>query len=260
MLKNKINSIFNIDCIEGLKDLPDNSVNLIVADPPYNLNKNFGKWDESKKKDVWLPWSKEWLNESKRVLKEDGSIFVYGIHHHLCWLQCHMIDIGLEYRRQIIWYYENGFSGYKNTLQAHYEPLLWFSKSNEYTYHVIREPYKSEERLKNKITKNGKVWTPHPDGRMAGDVWSFPTLAGKRFQNEKVDHPTQKPLSISERIVKHFSNEGDLIVIPFAGSGSECVAAKKLNRNFIGFELNPDYIEIANKRLQDVKQYEAAII
>jgi site-specific DNA-methyltransferase (adenine-specific)/adenine-specific DNA-methyltransferase len=246
-----MNTILNTDCIEGMKKLKDNSVDLIIADPPYNLNKNFREWDERKNKDIWLPWSKEWIDEANRVLKDGGSIFIYGIHHHLCWIQCYLYEIGLTYRRQIIWYYENGFSGYKNTLAAHYEPLLWFSKGSEYTYNVIREPYKSKERLKHKITKNGKTWTPHPDGRMAGDVWSFPTLAGRRFKDEKVEHPTQKPLSISERIVKHFSNKGDLILIPFAGSGSECVAAKKLERNFIGFELNQTYIDIANTRLKD---------
>ena len=86
------------------------------------------------------------------------------------------------------------------------KPLLWFSKTKDYIYHEIREPYKSQERLKHKITKNGKVWTPHPEGRMAGDVWMFPVLAGRRFRDEKVDHPTQKPLSISRRLIKHFSN------------------------------------------------------
>jgi len=259
MPNKKINTIFNQDCIEGIKNLNPDSIDLIVADPPYNLNKNFGKWDESKNKDIWLPWSKEWLNECKRVLKPGGSIFVYGIHHYLCWLQCHMYEIGLKYRRQVIWYYENGFSGYKNTLQAHYEPLLWFSKGDTYTYNEIREPYKSKERLKHKVIKNGKVWTPHADGRLAGDVWQFPTLAGRRFKDEKVDHPTQKPLSISERIIKHFSNEDELVLVPFAGSGSECVAAKKLNRNFIGFELNEIYIEIANQRLDKVTQIETTI-
>ena len=256
----KSNLIINQDCIEGMKEIESNSIDAIIADPPYNLNKNFGKWDERKNKEIWLPWSKQWLDEANRVLKDGGNIFVYGIHHHLCWLQCYMYEIGLTYRRQIIWHYENGFSGYKNTLAAHYEPLLWFSKGDGYTYNEIREPYKSTERLKHKVTKNGKVWTPHPDGRLAGDVWSFPTLAGRRFKDEKVDHPTQKPLSISERIVRHFSNEGDTILIPFAGSGSECVAAKKLGRNFIGFELNSDYIEIANDRLKSTaQQIEAAI-
>lgn len=256
----KSNLIINQDCIEGMKEIESNSIDAIIADPPYNLNKNFGKWDERKNKEIWLPWSKQWLDEANRVLKDGGNIFVYGIHHHLCWLQCYMYEIGLTYRRQIIWHYENGFSGYKNTLAAHYEPLLWFSKGDGYTYNEIREPYKSTERLKHKVTKNGKVWTPHPDGRLAGDVWSFPTLAGRRFKDEKVDHPTQKPLSISERIVRHFSNEGDTILIPFAGSGSECVAAKKLGRNFIGFELNSDYIKIANDRLKSTaQQIEAAI-
>ena len=143
-----------------------------------------------------------------------------------CWIQCHLYEIGLTYRRQIIWHYENGFSGYTKTLAAHYEPLLWFSNGEGYTYHPIREPYRSTEQLKHKITKNGKQWTPNPpEGRMAGDVWRFPTLAGRRFRDEKVDHPTQKPLSISQRIVAHFSNPGDLVLVPFAGSGSECLAA-----------------------------------
>jgi DNA modification methylase len=157
----------------------------------------------------------------------------------------------MYYRRQIIWHYENGFSGYK-TLNAFYEPLLWFSKSDDYTFHEIREPYKSTERLKNKITKNGKVWSPHPEGRLAGDVWSFPTLAGKRFENEKVDHPTQKPLILCDRLIKHFSNPNDIVFIPFAGSGSECVSAKNNKRIYIGAEINPKYIEIANIRLADI--------
>lgn len=243
-----IDVILQGDCIEQMKQLPDSCVDLIVADPPYNLNKDFGPWKEKEKKDGWLSWSKQWLDECKRVLKPEGNLFVYGIHHHLCWLQCYLYEIGLDYRRQIIWFYENGFAGY-TTLAAHYEPLLWFSKGSRYTFHPIREPYKSSERLKHKIIKNGKIWTPHPDGRIAGDVWSFPVLAGRRFAEEKVGHPTQKPLSISRRIVKHFSNESDVVLVPFAGSGSECVAAKHLGRHYLGYELNPDYIRIAKERL-----------
>ena len=251
--KKYLDKITQGDCITEIKKISDDSIDLIIADPPYNLNKDFGEWKESKKKLEWLGWSKEWLNECKRVLKPGGSIFVYGIHHHLCWLQCHMYELGLDYRRQIIWHYENGFSGYTKTLSAHYEPLLWFSKGKSFTYHPIREPYKSTDRLKHKITKNGKVWEPNPEGRMAGDVWSFPVLAGRRFKDEKVKHPTQKPLSISNRIVQHFSSPKEIILIPFGGSGSECVSAKLNGRHFIGFELNPNYIEIANKRLNDVK-------
>jgi site-specific DNA-methyltransferase (adenine-specific) len=247
-----INKIFLKDCIEGLRELPNDCANLIIVDPPYNLNKDFGPWKEKNKKEEWFPWCKAWLYEVNRVLIKGGNVFVYGIHHHLCWLQCYMYELDLTYRRQIIWYYENGFAGYtKQTLAAHYEPILWFSKGKKFTYNPIREPYKSTERLKHKITKNGKEWKPNPEGRLAGDVWRFPTLAGRRFKNEKVNHPTQKPLNLSIRIVKHFSNEGDLVLIPFVGSGTECVAALMEGRKFLGFEINSDYITIANKRISD---------
>jgi site-specific DNA-methyltransferase (adenine-specific) len=155
----------------------------------------------------------------------------------------------LQYRRQIIWYYENGWSKYRNGPACHYEPILWFAHRSDSTFHVIREPYKSEERLRHTITKNGKVWTPHPDGRQAGDVWRFPTLAGRRFADERTDHPTQKPLSLSRRLVEHFSNPGDMVVVPFVGSGSECVAAIQCDRRFIGSELNADYVSIARERI-----------
>jgi site-specific DNA-methyltransferase (adenine-specific) len=237
------------DCISEMRKLPSEIANLIIADPPYNLDKDFGPWKERERKAVWLEWSKEWLNECKRVLAPGGSIFVYGIHHHLCWIQCYLYELGLTYRRQIIWHYENGFAGYTKSLSAHYEPLLWFSKGDRYTYHPIREPYKSVERLKYKITKNGKVWQPNPEGRLAGDVWRFPTLAGRRFANEKVDHPTQKPLLLTQRIVKHFSNPRDLVLVPFAGSGTECLAAAMEGRRFLGMDLNSAYVELGNRRI-----------
>lgn len=248
------------DCVDGLRELPSESANLIVADPPYNLEKDFGVWNEKERKRDWLPWCRVWVGECKRVLKSGGSIFIYGIHRHLCWIQCHLYEIGLNYRRQIIWHYENGFSGYTKTLAAHYEPLLWFSKGESFTYHPIREPYKSVDRLKHRITKNGRVWKPHPEGRMAGDVWHFPVLAGRRFRDEKVAHPTQKPMSISTRIVNHFSNAGDLVVVPFAGSGSECLAAKLGGREFIGFELNPEYVKLANRRLSAEHYQQLALV
>ncbi len=255
------NQIILSDCIDGMRNLPEGFCNLIVADPPYNLNKDFGPWKETERKSEWKDWTRRWLAEALRVLSDEGNIFVYGIHHHQCWVQCIMYELGFSYRRQIIWHYENGFAGYgKRSLNACYEPLLWFSKTDRYIYHTIREPYMSQERLKHRITmKNGKAWKPHPDGRMAGDVWYFPTLAGRRFAGEKVNHPTQKPLSISSRIVSHFSNPGDLVFVPFAGSGSECVAALMAGRKFVGYELNPDYIEVAEKRIK-VAQAEPLLI
>lgn len=245
-----INRVHVGDCLAFMRQLPDSCASLVIADPPYTLDKDFGVDRDWTDLSDWLPWCKEWLRESARLLKPEGSIFVYGIHHSLCYLQVAMYELGMQYRRQVIWNYENGFAGYTRSLAAHYEPILWFSKSDKYTYHPIREPYKSTERLKHKIIKNGKVWTPNPEGRMAGDVWRFPVLAGRRFRDEKVDHPTQKPMSLSRRIVKHFSNEGDTVLVPFGGSGSECLAALMEGRKFLATELNKKYVAIAQERIE----------
>ena len=252
-LESMLDTIETVDCIAGMRDLPAGSVDLVIADPPYNLDKDFGVWKESEHRSEWLSWTASWLAECDRAMAVGANIFVYGIHRHLCWVQCMMYDMGLTYQRQIIWNYENGFAGYK-TLAAHYEPILWFSKGPLKTYHTIREPYKSADRLKYPVTKNGKVWSPHPDGRLAGDVWKFAVLAGRRFRDERVDHPTQKPLSISTRIVRHFSNEGDVVLVPFVGSGSECVASYQSNRRFVGFEINPAYVQLANQRLSNAQK------
>ena len=244
-------SIYCGDALEFLRTLPDACADLIIADPPYSLDKDreFGEGAFFKSREEWFAWCKRWLNESKRILKPTGNIFVYSIHHNACFLQCHMYELGLEYRRQVIWHYENGFSKHSNAPACHYEPILWFAKRPDSTFQIIREPYKSEERLRHVITKNGKVWKPHPDGRQAGDVWRFPTLAGRRFAKERTAHPTQKPLALSKRLVEHFSNEGDLVVVPFVGSGSECVAAIETGRRFVGAEINPAYVAIARSRI-----------
>ena len=246
------NKVHKGDALKLFKKIDSDSVDLIIADPPYGIEMDFGakeKWG-LKKHDKWYKWMESWLTEANRVLKPGGSLFVYGIHNNIGYIQCYLYELGLTYGRQFIWHYKNNWSGYTKVPVANYEPLLWFYKGKNYTYHPIREPYESKERLKYKIIKNGKVWKPNPDGKLAGDVWTIPVLAGRRFRNERVEHPTQKPLAICDRIIKHFSNKGDLVLAPFAGSGSECVSAKKHSRDFIGIELNPDYIKIANQRLK----------
>lgn len=249
MTKKAKNCILHGDVTELLRTIPSGSVDLVIADPPYGIDKNFGKPDSWKGIAEWKEWCWTWLSECKRTLKDDGSILLYGISHYICFNQVQLYDLGMQYRRQIIWHYENGFCGNRN-LRATYEPLLWFSKSDKYHFKEIREPYKSAERLKYDVNKNGKVWKPNPEGRLAGDVWNIPTLAGRRFKSEKVGHPTQKPLAISERLVENFCPANGAILIPFAGSGSECVAAYRAGREFIGIELNELYCEIAKGRLR----------
>ena len=247
------NEVHEGDVLDCLAQLPDSCTQLIIADPPYNIGPTFGASKEWHHDDQWLTWCQQWLRECKRILRPDGNLLVYGIHHYLCYLHVHLYELGMKYRRQIIWNYQNGFSTYKRSLAAHYEPILWFSQSNDYYFTEIREPYKSTDRLRYPIKKNGKVWIPHPDGRIAGDVWRFPTLAGRAFKDEKVDHPTQKPLSLTTRLVRHFSEPGALVVVPFVGSGTECVSAVSNGRYFWGCEINPEYVHIARTRLASLE-------
>lgn len=242
--------IFSKDVTEFLSELPNDSADLIIADPPYGIEKSFGVEESWSNVEEWALWCEEWLLHCDRIMKPGGSIILYGIHNYICYNQISLYKLGLKYRRQFIWHYENGFCGNRKLPRATYEPLLWFTKGDSYYFEEIREPYKSEDRLKYKVTKRGKVWEPHPDGRMAGDVWNIPTLAGRRFRDEKVDHPSQKPLVLSERLVKHFSPSNGTIIVPFCGSGSECVAAYRLGRRFLATEINSYFKMIAEKRLQ----------
>jgi DNA modification methylase len=244
-----MNEIADDDVLQFLRHLSNESADLIIADPPYGIDKSFGVSEAWSNIEEWAVWCEQWLEEAARVLKPTGSILVYGIHHYLCYNQVSLYKLGMKYRRQFIWHYENGFCGNRRLPRATYEPLLWFSKSDDFFFEEMREPYKSEDRLKYKVVKRGKVWAPNPNGRIAGDVWNIPTLAGRRFQDEKVDHPTQKPLAISERLVRHFCPPSGHIVIPFAGSGSECVAASRNSRTFQATEINSYFRAIAEKRL-----------
>jgi DNA modification methylase len=252
-----IDAIHHGDVMDILARIPDGSVDLIIADPPYNVGPNFKSAKNWRHDPQWIAWCGDWLAECKRVLRDEGSIFVYGIHHYACFVQVRLYELGMVYRRQFIWTYENNFSGYVKLPAALYEPILWFSKGEPYTYKPIREPYKSTERLKHKITKKGKIWKPHPEGRLAGDVWRFPVLAGRRFSGERVNHPTQKPLNLTDRIIRHFSDEGALILAPFAGSGTECVSALANSRHFIGIEIVAEYVELARERLKSAKMQRA---
>ena len=172
-ISNMKNTIIHGDALELLKGLPDQSSELIIADPPYNIGKDFGINQNFGDVVVWREWCQQWLVECHRILTDQGALFVYGIHEYICYLQVDLMEMGMKYGRLFIWNYENGFSRYTKKPAAHYEPLLWMTKSNDFVYKPIREPYKSKERLKHKIIKNGKVWEPHPEGRLAGDVWKI---------------------------------------------------------------------------------------
>lgn len=246
---------------------------LILTDPPYNLNKDFGNTSDSLPMTEFLEVSRTRIQSCSDLLASDGSILWFGIHHYIGFLQAIMYETGLHYRRMNIWRYNNGFSRSKRLPRGEYEPFLWFSKSDKrWTYNTddVRIPYKSEERLKNPVwyrnSRGERVkWTPDPRGAMRGDIWEFPTLAGKRFADERTEHPTQKPEALFVELLKAYCPKDPdgryvgTVLDPFLGSGTTAVACEILNSegheiSWVGIELEERWVQIAHERIDRIIQ------
>lgn len=270
----KFNTAYQGNSDEVMQQMIDEGMkfDLILTDPPYNLNKDFGNDSDSLSMEDFIKISRERIDKCHQLLEKNGSILWFGIHKYIGYLQVIMYEEGLFYRGMNIWNYENGFSRSKKVPATQYEPFLWFSNSDKkWTYNAddVRVPYKSEERLKNPVyykDKNGnkKEWRPNPNGALRGDIWQYPTLAGKSFENERTDHPTQKPERLITELIKAYcpkNKEGKYdgtIFDPFHGSGTLGVCCEKLNKDghnirWIGIELEQQWVDVTNKRLQKVE-------
>lgn len=239
-----INKIYNLDCVEYMRTLPDNSVDLIIADPPYN--KKVAYWDnleESK----YIELLDNLAKESKRILKTDGSIFIYN-QQPMASIMFNIFYKELNYVDEIVWYYKNGGGNPKNKCKNAHQLLYWFSKNNQYKSNIddIRQPYSgTRAKYKGNIDKNpAKAWTPNDKGALPTNVWEI-SIVRQRESTPLAKISVQKPLEICERIIKLASNENDLIYIPFAGSGSEIESCIRNNRNYIATELD-------NSNIQDI--------
>ncbi len=255
-----LNNIYEGDCIELLKKLPDNSVDLIFADPPYNLQLSGtlyrpnqtkvdavnDEWDKFESKEEYDKFTKQWLNQCFRVLKPTGSIWVIGTYHNIYRVGAIIQDIGFWMLNDIVWIKTNPMPNFKGTRfnNAH-ETLIWSTKSKQsrYTFH-----YHSMKVMND-------------DLQMRSD-WIIPICQGDeriKVNGEKA-HSTQKPAELLYRIIVSTSNPGDIVLDPFSGSGTTAAVAKRLGRKFIAFEKEPFYIEVSNKRLEKVKPIERELL
>ena len=245
---------------------------LVLTDPPYNINKDFGNKSDCLPLPEFVNITEERMKKIQKLLTPHGSVLWFGIHDYIGFVQVAMYHAGLNYRRMNIWHYENGFSRSTKEPATHYEPFLWCSKDKKkWTYNVddVRIPYKSTERLKSPVKYKAadgtvKIWEPNPKGAMRGDIWDFPTLAGKRFAKEKTPHPTQKPESLITELIKAFCPKdkdgfySGTILDPFHGSGTLGVCCEKLNAQghhikWLGIELEQKWCDIANNRLENIE-------
>lgn len=257
-----MNKIVQGDCIEVLRGLPSGSIDLVFADPPYNLQlegdlhrPNNTKvdgvdhdWDKFKSFAAYDEFTRDWLGECKRVLKANGTLWVIGSYHNIFRVGSTLQDMGFWILNDIIWNKTNpmpNFRGRRFT-NAH-ETLLWCAK---------------EEAAKKYTFNYDAMKAMNDDLQMRSD-WTMPICSGperlKKADGKKA-HPTQKPESLLHRIIVSSSNEGDVILDPFFGTGTTGAVAKRLGRNFIGIERDKEYIGYAQKRIRAVKKADAESI
>ena len=247
-----LNQIIQGDCVQVMNSFPDNSIDLIFADPPYNLQLQHALWRPNMTKvkavdDEWDQFgsfeeydrfSQRWLTACRRVLKDTGTLWVIGSYHNIYRIGALMQDLGYWFLNDIIWLKTNpmpNFRGVRFT-NAH-ETLLWASK------------YRGARYTFNHHTMKAL----NDDLQMRSD-WEIPICSGaERLKvNGKKAHSTQKPEALLYRVILSSSNHGDIVLDPFFGSGTTGAVAKKLHRNWIGIELDPAYIEIAQGRLDSI--------
>ena len=254
----KENKIYCIDCFEFLDKIDDNSIDLAVIDPPYNLKK--AKWDTFNSHKDFLNFTFKWIDKLIPKLKETGSFYVFNTPFNSAYILQYLNKKGLVFQNWIVWDKRDGLAYAKNKYVNGQETILFFTKSDTYTFNFedIRLPYESEERMlhakKKGILKNGKRWFPNPNGKLCGEVWHFSSERHKNKINgktQKMPHLTPKPLDMIELIIKASSNPNDLVLDCFMGIGTTALACKKLNRKFIGCDNNQNYISISNERLKN---------
>ena len=250
----KKNKILLGDSLEIMKTIPSKSVDLIFADPPYNLQlkDTLYRPDQTAVEAVTQDWDKfntykeydnfteQWLKESKRILKKGGALWVIGSYHNILRVGTSIQNHGFWILNDIIWHKTNPMPNFRGTrfTNAH-ETLLWCTTSREakYTFN-----YQNLKELN--------------DGKQMRSDWYIPICSGKerlRENNNQRSHPTQKPEALMYRIILSSTNKGDIILDPFLGSGTTAVVAKKLQRNFIGIEQDKEYVSLAKKRLKQTK-------
>jgi len=255
------NVLYEGDCIEWLKSLGDETVDLIFADPPYNIKKS--DWDKFESQEKYIQWSMRWIREASRVLKKTGTLYICGFSEILADLK-HPSMKYFKGCKWLIWYYKNKANLGKDWGRSH-ESILHLRKSKKFTMNIddVRIPY-GKHTLKypshpqaetSQYGNNGKrkdVWTPHPLGAKPKDIIEVPTTCNG--MEEKTPHPTQKPEELLRKLILASSNESDLVVDPFSGSGTTLVVAEQLGRRWLGCDLSHKYNEWAIERLENSVQ------
>lgn len=233
-------SIICADSTKELLKIPEKSVKLIVADPPYNLNKDYGNTQDKLEFDEYLMFSRAWLREAVRVLSDDGTLYVFMGMRYISYIYIILEqELGMHFNSWITWFYTQG-TGKTKGFSPRHDDILMFTKSPKkfiFNLDAIRVPQKFYRSVNNMRGAN------------PGNVWEFSHMHYCNKNRKK--HPTQKPEGIYERMILASSNEGDLVLDPFVGSGTMLRVCQQTNRHGIGIDINPEYIAMAQERLSE---------
>ena len=231
-----------------MRRLPRDSVQLAFADPPYNIGILYDQYDDSIPKKQYLLWCRNWIRQIHRILKENGALYLAINDENVAELKIISEGLGFTFRRWIIWHYTFGQNARNNFTKSHTH-ILYFSKGKNPVFYSdhIREP-SARQMVYNDKRAN-------PAGKVPDDVWDFPRICGTFKERVKGD-PCQIPVQLMQRIILASSLKGDIILDPFAGSGSTLVAAKKLGRHCLGIEQSKIYCNKIRERLARGKLHE----
>ena len=250
-------SLTHGDCVEGMKQLAAASVDLVIADPPYDIGVGKAAWDTVPN---YLKWSRTWIAECVRVLKPGGALMIYGSPEKL-WI-CHLKimcaeEFGLDFKQHISWCYKQGGDSRMNNMVKYavrMEHLEWFTKPGaEHTFNIDAgtEQYSEADKLEALAKGVGRVTEESLNrGKPPKNWWDIPRENSRSKEREYGSHPSMKPLRICDRVVGIHSNLGDTVLVPFGGSGSECVAIGMGGRKLIAYEKENEYHRIITRRLK----------
>lgn len=247
--QNAETTIYKGDCLTVLREIPDESVALIFADPPYNIGKQFGTFSDSWESDIkYAEWCFEWLTLCIKKLSPTGSLYLMTSTQAMPYLDLWLRD-KINVRSRIVWHYDSSGVQAKKHYGSMYEPILFATKDPKaYTFNASDIEVEARTGAVRKLMDYRKeVPTPYKTTKVPGNAWYFARVRFRMAEYE--EHPSQKPEALLERVIKASSNPGDTVLDPFSGTFTTCAVAQRLGRASIGIELQEKYIKIGLRRL-----------
>lgn len=259
-----LGELYDVDAVELIERLEagDRTVQLLFADPPYNIGK--AEWDRFETDEAYLDWVVDWIQRAGDILSEEGSLFVMGFSEGLAEIKARLARECEWYEslRWLVWSYRNKPMMNDAGFTRSHESLLWLRQSEEYTFRMDRvripynehtESYPVREQGQTSLfgSEEGYSWDPNVEGAKPRDVIDVPTV--NNASSERTAHPTQKPEELLRKLVWATSDHGELVCDPFGGSGTTYAVSEQLGRNWVGTETNPEYCDIIADRLDGIE-------